>query len=226
MTGGTASVRSRDQAARGRVWCLPAAGIVAIVALLPPLSATARHAEYGAALQFSLLAIVVPALVTVGAPWRLLRLADNGSGDRRQGIVDRVADRRRRHRELIWSLAFIAGDLCVVVAWRAPGVVTAVAEHGWLMPLEGASLIVFGLGLWLELATSPPLAPRSGYLRRAVLAALVMWAFWILVLIQSACPTTISTETSAMSKVVSAAPPTSRSPPQCSGSSQQRPSSP
>ena len=95
-------------------------------------------------------------------------------------IVDRVADHRRRHRELPWSLAFIAADLCVVVAWHVPGAVAAVAQHGWLVPLEGAILLVFGLGLWLELATSPPLVPRSGYLRRAVLAAFVMWAFWIL----------------------------------------------
>ena len=49
-----------------------------------------------------------------------------------------------------------------------------------MVPLEGVSLLVFGLGLWLELTTSPPLVPRSGYLRRAVLAAFVMWAFWIL----------------------------------------------
>ena len=53
------------------------------------------------------------------------------------------------------------------------GAVAAVAEHGWLVPLEGVTLLVFGLGLWLELVTSPPLVPRSGYLRRAVLAAFV-----------------------------------------------------
>jgi len=180
MTGGPDRVRPHDQAAGGRVWCLLAAAIVVIVALLPPLSAIARHTEYAAALQFSLLAIVVPALVTVGAPWRLLRLAGNDSFGGPRGIVDRIADHRRRHRELMWSLAFIVSDLGVVVAWHAPGAVAAVAEHGWLVPLEGAILVVFGLGLWLELATSPPLAPRSGYLRRAVLAAVVMWAFWIL----------------------------------------------
>ena len=180
MTGRPARVRPLEQATRGRVWYLLAAVIVAIVVLLPPLSATAGHAEYGEALQFSLLAIVVPALVAVGAPWRLLRLSGNDSFDGPRGIVDRVADRRRRHRELVWSLVFIASDLGVVVAWHAPGAVAAVAEHGWLVPLEGASLVAFGLGLWLELVTSPPLAPRSGYLRRAVLAAFVMWAFWIL----------------------------------------------
>ncbi|MGO8863558.1 MAG: cytochrome c oxidase assembly protein [Acidimicrobiales bacterium] len=180
MSSGVASVRPPEPTTRWRAWCLLAAVAVAIMALVPPLSATARHAEYGAALQFSLLAIVLPALLTVGAPWRYLGLAGDGSPDGRRGIIDRVADRRRRHRELRWSLGFIASDLCVVVAWHAPGAVAAVAEHGWMALLEGASLVIFGLGLWLELAASPPLAPRSGYLRRAVLAAFVMWAFWIL----------------------------------------------
>ena len=46
--------------------------------------------------------------------------------------------------------------------------------------LEAITLLVFGVGLWLELVRSPPLAPRSGHLRRAVLAAVVMWVFWIL----------------------------------------------
>jgi hypothetical protein len=31
----------------------------------------------------------------------------------------------------------------------------------------------------LELVDSPPLVPRSGPLRRAVLAAVVMWVFWV-----------------------------------------------
>ena len=185
MNSGAATVRPREQAARWRVWCLLGAVVVALVALVPPLSWAARHSEYGAAIQFSLLAIVLPALVTVGAPWRLLGLAGNDPSDMSPRIVDRVADHRRRHRELSWSLAFIAVDLCVVVAWHVPGAVAAVAQHGWLVPLEGAILLVFGLGLWLELATSPPLVPRSGYLRRAVLAAFAMWAFWILAYVVS-----------------------------------------
>lgn len=185
MNSGAATVRPREQAARWRVWCLLGAVAVALVALVPPLSWAARHSEYGAAIQFSLLAIVLPALVTVGAPWRLLGLAGNDPSDMSPRIIDRVADHRRRHRELSWSLGFIVADLCVVVAWHVPGAVAAVAQHGWLVALEGAILLVFGLGLWLELATSPPLVPRSGYLRRAVLAAFAMWAFWILAYVVS-----------------------------------------
>ena len=36
------------------------------------------------------------------------------------------------------------------------------------------------MALWLELIPSPPLMPRSGHLRRAVLGAIVMWVLWIL----------------------------------------------
>jgi cytochrome c oxidase assembly factor CtaG len=180
MNGGAATEQPRERAGRWRSWCLFAAVIGVVATVAPPLSGAARHTEYAAALQFSLVAIVVPALVALGAPWRLLRLASDGSPDRRNGAVDRLADRRRRHRELPRSLAFIAADLGVVVAWHAPGAVAAVALHAAMVALEALSLIVLGLGLWLELVTSPPLVPRSGYLRRAVLAAFVMWAFWIL----------------------------------------------
>ena len=83
MTSGAATVRPREQAERWRVWYLLAAVVIAVVVLVPPLSSTARHWEYGAALQFSLLAMVLPALVTVGAPWRLLKLAGNGEATKR-----------------------------------------------------------------------------------------------------------------------------------------------
>ena len=180
MSAGAADERPRDAAATWRGWCLIGAALVALVSVVPPLSGWARHSEYGEALQFSLLAIVVPALVTIGAPWRLLGLARTGGAAGPPRIADRMADRRRRHRELAWSLAFIAADLCVVVAWHVPRAVADVARHGWLVPVQGLSLLVFGVGLWLELVPSPPLQPRSGYLRRAVLAAFTLWAYWVL----------------------------------------------
>jgi cytochrome c oxidase assembly factor CtaG len=179
MTPGAAGERPHELTAPWRGWCLLSAAVVAVVCLIPPLSSTARRFEYGEALQFSLLAIVMPVLVAIGAPWRRLGLARIGEPDPPR-LADRVGGRRLRHRELPWSLAFIVADLVVVVAWHAPGAVADVAEHGWLIPLEGVTLLVFGLGLWLELVASPPLVPRSGYLRRAVLAALAMWTFWIL----------------------------------------------
>ena len=148
--------------------------------LVPPLSGTARRFEYGEALQFSLLAIVVPA-----------------SGRHRRPVATPRAgqgQRARSHRASptgsptggcgTGSSPGLSSssplDLGAVVAWHAPRAVADVSEHGWLVPLEGVTLLVFGLGLWLELVASPPLVPRSGYLRRAVLAAFAMWTFWIL----------------------------------------------
>jgi cytochrome c oxidase assembly factor CtaG len=180
MSEGAATGRPHERAAPWRGWCLLAGIAVFVVALVPPLLGTARHSEYAEALQFAALAIVVPALVAMGAPWRPLRLAGEGSAVTSPRFVDRVADRRRRHRELPWSLAFIAADLIVAVTWHVPGGVGFVARHGWAVLPEAVTLLLFGLGLWLELVASPPLLPRSGYLRRAVLAAFVMWAFWIM----------------------------------------------
>jgi cytochrome c oxidase assembly factor CtaG len=180
LNGGAADRRPRERAASWCAWCLVAALVVLLLELVPPLATLSRRAEYAAALQFSLLAIVVPALVTVGAPWHRLRLAaDLPSAGAPPRPVDRLAFRRLRRRDLIRSLAFVVCDLAVVLGWRTPGAVSEVARHAWVGPLEALSLLVFGVGLWLELVSSPPLVPRSGPLRRAVLSAVVMWVFWI-----------------------------------------------
>ncbi len=180
MSEGAADGRPHPRRPSWRTACLVAALVVAVLALVPPLASEARRAEYAAALQFSLFAIAIPALVALGAPWRLVGLTNAGAPGQRPLLVDRLTDRRRRHRELPWSVAFIACDLGVAIAWHTPGAVSTVAAHGWLVIVEGAVLLVFGLGLWLELVSSPPLEPRSGHLRRAVLGALSMWVFWIL----------------------------------------------
>jgi cytochrome c oxidase assembly factor CtaG len=154
--------------------------VVAVVALVPPLGTFARRTEYAAALQFSLLAIGLPALVTLGAPWSYLGPIGSPRNGGRPRALDTLADRRRRHRELPWSIAFIGADLVVAAIWHAPGVVASVSSHPWLVLVEAVTLLVLGVGLWLELISSPPLVPRSGHLRRAVLGALSMWVFWIL----------------------------------------------
>ena len=180
MSEGAAPGRPRRRSSTWRTVCLVAAVIVVVLALVPPLATEARRTEYAAALQFSLFAIAIPALVALGAPWRLLRLAAINAPGERPRPADRLADRRRRHRELPWALAFVAADLGVAIAWHAPGPVSTLGAHGWLAVIEGVILLAFGLGLWLELVSSPPLEPRSGHLRRVVLAAFSMWAFWIL----------------------------------------------
>jgi cytochrome c oxidase assembly factor CtaG len=183
MSDGAAGVRPRKLATTTswRSWCLIAGVIVALVALVPPLATVARRADYGQALQFSLLAVALPALVTLGAPWRLLRLSSaTAPALSSSRFVDRLAERRQRHRDLARALAFILPDLLVIVLWHAPVAVAAVARDSWLVLAEAGTLVFFGVALWLELIPSPPLMPRSGHLRRAVLGAIVMWLLWIL----------------------------------------------
>ena len=178
MSIGAARGRPRTRSTPWRAWCLLGSFALLIVAVVPPLSSAAHRTQYAAAIQFSLLAIAVPALLCIGAPWRRLRLANDPSSNARPRFIDRVADLRRRHRELPRTVAFVAADLGVVLIWRIPRTVAAGVHPGWL-GLEAATLIFFGIGLWLEFVASPPMAPRSGPFRRAVLAALVLWAFWI-----------------------------------------------
>jgi cytochrome c oxidase assembly factor CtaG len=180
MSEGAAVRRPRGAASGWQTASLVAALVVAVVALAPPLGTAARRTEYAAALQFSFLAIALPALVVLGAPWRLLGLAARAQDGAPLRVADRLADRRRRHRELPWALAFISADLAAVVAWHAPGAVAMVARGTWALLVEAVVLLVLGVGLWLELVASPPFRPRSGHLRRAVLAAVSMWVFWIL----------------------------------------------
>jgi cytochrome c oxidase assembly factor CtaG len=70
--------------------------------------------------------------------------------------------------------------LGAAVVWRIPATVDALARHPWLVAVEAVSLIGLSGGLWLELVESPPLTPRLSRPSRVALAAVVMWAIWIL----------------------------------------------
>ncbi|MGP8059566.1 MAG: cytochrome c oxidase assembly protein [Acidimicrobiales bacterium] len=180
MTGGAAQVRSRELPARSRGWVAVGGLVVLVLALVPPLSSWARHTEVAWSVQFSVLALVVPCLLVVGAPWRRLGLAAPraGPGARRPRFLDRLAEGRHRHPELVRSLGFLALDLAVVVAWQTPGAVDAVLGHAWLVVPEALSLVAAGTGLWLECVESPPLVPRGPRPQRALVAALAMWTMW------------------------------------------------
>lgn len=172
----------------GRPVLVALAVAVLVVALVPPLSSEARRLEVYQALQFALLALGVPALVVLGAPWRLLGLAAGpAAGADAEGIAvldrprlaDRLAAARRRHPEPVRSLAFLVIELAVVVAWRTPAAVDAVARHGWLSVVEAIILMGAGVGLWLELVESPPVMPRLARPRRIVAGAVAMWTIWV-----------------------------------------------
>ncbi|MGH3184014.1 MAG: cytochrome c oxidase assembly protein, partial [Streptosporangiaceae bacterium] len=56
----------------------------------------------------------------------------------------------------------------------------ALARHPALSLAELVTLSPAGVGLWLELVNSPPLAPRLSRPRRAVIAAVTMWSIWVI----------------------------------------------
>jgi cytochrome c oxidase assembly factor CtaG len=94
-------------------------------------------------------------------------------------MADRVATSRRRHPEPVYSLGSVLLELAVVVAWRTPAGVDAVARHGWLALVEAVTLLGAGIALWLELVASAPFVPRLARPRRIMVAAVVMWTVWV-----------------------------------------------
>ncbi len=189
MTDGTATLRSRDGVAAFRAVLAVVGGVVFVACLVPPLATAARRFEFAEGLQFSLLAVAVPALIACGAPWRHLRLAAPAPAEVGEdgaliapaglGPVDRLALGRRRHPEPLRAVAFAGTFLVVAVLWRIPPTVDALAHHPVLVVVEAVTLVVAGLGLWLELVESPPLTPRLPRPHRVAMAAVVMWVIWV-----------------------------------------------
>jgi cytochrome c oxidase assembly factor CtaG len=128
------------------------------------LSSLARRYEAGDVLRYGLWAIVVPPLVAMGMRW------PNAAS---------LAGARVRHPELGRVAAFLVLDWLVMVWWFTPLAVRTTTNTPWLLAVEALTLIAAGVGFWLELVESPPLVPRLGTFRRAVLGALAMWFIWI-----------------------------------------------
>ncbi len=184
MSAGAASVRPRVLSGRLRAWSSAAAAVACLAVLVPPLATLVP------ALRLRGIAAVLrpghrgPGTGDRGSArgdgcgWR----AQPGTGEpgAAAGLVDRLVDRRLRHPELVRTLWFIVLDLFGGRGLADAGCggrrsTARVAGAGG----GGEPHRRSGLGLWLELVESPPLVPRSGHLRRAVLAAVVMWVFWV-----------------------------------------------
>jgi cytochrome c oxidase assembly factor CtaG len=206
-TGGSAADPA-GEAARAwpgtRGWFAVAALVLAVACLVPPVSTLAGRYALAETVQFACFAMVIPGLLVLGAPWRLLGLAGRGpaphpdapagntgalyTAGRNAGVdpgPGRPADRLARGRELrpafMRSVAFLAAFAALAVAWRLPPVIDAVARHPGLAVAELASLLITGVALWLELVPSPPFRPRGrNGLHLAVIAAFAMWLIWII----------------------------------------------
>jgi cytochrome c oxidase assembly factor CtaG len=162
--------------------------VLVVASLVPPLAGLARRYVYAESVQFLLLAMAAPALIALGAPWRLLHLsrpaarpADGtgpAGGTSPAGPVDRLAAARRQRRSFLNAAGYLLAFFAVCLAWRLPPVVDALARHPALLAAELVTVLPAGLGLWLELVASSPLAPRLPNPQRATVAALAMWSTW------------------------------------------------
>jgi cytochrome c oxidase assembly factor CtaG len=155
-----------------RVWLAAAAAVLILVSLVPPAGIYARRFVFAESLQFLLFAVVAPALLVLGAPWRQVIRVSRWPREVRRP----AGPRRGVQRGAAVLLAFVA----LVIVWRLPVTVNALATVPGLALAEMVSLVGVGCALWLELVESPPLLPRLSRPQRAALAALAMWTIWIL----------------------------------------------
>lgn len=153
-----------------RRW-LAAIGLVLVLAsLLPPLSVLARRYVFAESIQFSVFAMAGPALIVLGAPWRLLRLS---------GPAGRLAAAHRGNRSFLRAGICLLAFIGVCLAWRLPPVMDTLARQPALVVAEAVTLLAAGGAIWLEIVDSPPVAPRLPRPQRAAMAALAMWSIWI-----------------------------------------------
>ncbi len=164
-----------SQVRRLRPWLALAGAILALAVLVPPAGTAATRYVFAQAVQFAVLAVVAPALIVLGAPWRLLSFRADPAGP---GLADRVAAVRSHRPARVRSWAVLITYLVIALAWRLPVAVNALVRHPVLTLAEAVTLLAASCALWLELVESPPLLPRISRPQRAAFAALPMWAMW------------------------------------------------
>jgi cytochrome c oxidase assembly factor CtaG len=161
---------------RRRSWLAVAAVLLVLLSLVPPAGSLARRYVFAESLQFVVFATVVPALLVLGAPWRLPFLR---RFSRRPG-PGRSPEGRRRGSGFARGAVVLLIFMGTVAAWRLPAAVNALATRPGLAVAEMVTLVAAGCALWLELVESPPLLPRLTRPLRAAFAALAMWTIWFL----------------------------------------------
>jgi cytochrome c oxidase assembly factor CtaG len=168
-----------------RRWLPVAAVVLVIASLVPPLSTLARRYLFVESIQFSLFAMVCPALIVLGAPWRWLQqsrrqdgthLEESGTPPR---LAGRLAASQGSRSSFLRGVVFLFVFIGVSLAWRVPPVLDALARHPGLVAAEVITLLAAGVGLWVGLVRSPAPAPQLSGGQRTAIAALAMWSTWI-----------------------------------------------
>ena len=158
-----------DGLARLRPVLAPLAIVVAVAVAVPPVATDARHNAAVQALQFAIFAAVVPALLVLGWPARFTTTA------RARPVGSQHGD-----RATLRAAVSLLPCLALVVVWRVPAVLAALARDPALVAVELVTLVAAGAALWRELAR--PSAAREPLPRplRAAMAAVAMWTIWVI----------------------------------------------
>ena len=147
--------------------------LLALLAVVSPLGYWSYRFIWARNLQDVILAIVAPALIVLGAPWRPLsrglRLDGRLPRPGQPAAGDDGGDAARRNRPPGWrprpvvvTVAFCA----IWWAWHLPALFDAALSRPAVYPLEVVSYLTVGVLLWLQLVDSPPLRPQLSPLRR------------------------------------------------------------
>jgi cytochrome c oxidase assembly factor CtaG len=155
------------------------AGALLALAGLPPVASRAEHVVWVAAVQFGALLFGVAPLAAIGAPLAAFGPSRQARpGKPRPGRAKRSW--RREVRLPPWRGWLGIGAFWVLlVGWRVPAAVDALAaDRAWLW-LEAASLVAGGWVFWSALIGSPPWLALHQRPRRMALAAVATWSTWI-----------------------------------------------
>jgi hypothetical protein len=164
-----------------------------LVAVLPPVAAYARQYAFVQALQFTIFAVLAPALLGLGLPLRA-PWPRRPKGQHPDTGVPPV-------RLAAWRLVpFMA----LVITWRLPAVLGALARYPALTAAELVTLAGAGLGLWLAIAGRTGPEPLPGPLRAAA-AAVAMWTIWIIAYVTGMSALALLPRSAGVRYVVSAA---------------------
>jgi cytochrome c oxidase assembly factor CtaG len=161
-----------------------------VLAVTPPVLTLTGEYEFAQSTQFCLFAIVIPALLVVGGPWRWINLASldepivDSDGHAIAATHSRPLDRWVRGRSVRKGYRRAVALLLIFVAqailWRSAPVVDALIRHPWLSIVESFTLVVGGALFWLELVESAPFRPTTARPYRIGVAAVAMWTVWVI----------------------------------------------
>lgn len=148
-----------------------------LAVLVPPFGTYARRYAFAEALQFVVFAVAAPAALVLGVPWHLpgRRGGPGGSLRRSRGRA------RLRRGGASPAVAVLVVFIALVIAWRLPAAVSALARDQGLAAAEMVTLLAAGSALWREVVPHPSSRlPALSRPQRAAMAAAAMWTVWVL----------------------------------------------